>query len=154
MTSTKQPTELKLALEKVKDLQESAYYNEIFKNFQLLKARGKQIGKDTDLLQFQDKSDETFSIKVKVGVYLTGRVFICIDESSQIRISLSIEHVREKYELWSEKSNEGHLYIQGTQGENPFGINTRHLVNSKLVDQLVIKMIERIEYHVLNPIQK
>lgn len=150
--NVKQPTELELALEKAKDIRESAYYGEIRNNLKTLKARAKQIAKDHDFLEFQGSDEDYFALNVEVGKRLNGRIFCSITEREQIYILLKIADLNEKYEIWSEQSSQGYLYTIATVDENPFGINKRNVVNSKLIDYVVTKMIQRIEYHVLKTI--
>ena len=89
--NVKQPTELELALEKAKDIRESAYYGEIRNNLKTLKARAKQIAKDHDFLEFQDNGEDYFAHNVEVGKRLNGRIFCSITEREQIYLNIRID---------------------------------------------------------------
>lgn len=152
--NVKQPTELELALEKANDLYESAYRGEIRNNLKVLKARAKQIAEGHDFLEFQDSSEHSFAINVELGQRLNGRIFCSVTDREQIHIGLTIPDLREKYDLFSEQSSRGYLYTIAAVDQNPYGINNRNVINSKLIDHVVAKMIQRIEYHVFESIPK
>lgn len=150
--NVKQPTELELALEKANDLYESAYRGEIRNNLKVLKVRAEQIAEDHDFLEFQNSGEYSFALNVEVGQRLNGRIFCSVNGREQIHIGLTIPDLREKYELFSEQSSQGYLYTIAAVDQNPYGINNRNVINSKLIDHVVAKMIQRIEYHVLKAI--
>lgn len=151
-TKTADPTELELALAKARDIYESAYHGEIRNNLKALKVRAEQIADGHDFIRFQDSGENSFALNVEHGQRLNGRIFVSINDREQIHLVLTIFELNEKFELWSEQNSRGYLHTISMVDQNPFGINNRNLVNSKLVDHLVTKMIQRIEYHVLSSI--
>lgn len=141
-------TSLEVAIEKVKEIEESFFRNDLSENYETLKNGLLNIASTSDIFVNrvnQRSRGEVVKLDIELAGIHFGRVFLEYDSFNEtLNLSASNFRMNEHREEFHIIEREDHVMVATPISENHVLIQEPMLANKKFINLLTTKLVERI----------